>query len=104
MILIISLLSLENLSFAKGNLNQNVIERRSQSMKLLEELQTAVFKELLDDDFTRSGSKKYGKADHDLADAVKVIAKNRLLEDLEPRFHDSSNLNLLMTKCFVPDY
>jgi hypothetical protein len=76
------------LRFAKGNLNQNVIERRSQSVKLLEELQTAVFKELLDDDFTRSRSKKYGKSEHDIIDAVKIIAKNKLLEEIGPRFHD----------------
>jgi hypothetical protein len=78
----------ENLRFSKGNLNTNVIERRSQSLKLLEELQNLVVKELLEDDFTRSRSKKYGKGEHDVSDAVKLIIKNSLLEDLGPRFHD----------------
>jgi hypothetical protein len=79
---------LEALNMSKGNFSPEVVQRRGQSVQPLKDLRTALQKEMINDDFVRGRTTRYGKSEMDVEDAVQVIMKNRLLEHRGKRHHD----------------
>jgi hypothetical protein len=81
---------------SKGNLTTNTIERRSQTLKLLAELEDELDKALCLGKHSQSRTKRYEKSTVDLADAADAIIRNKLFDCIPGRAHDG---NLCVTSC-----
>jgi hypothetical protein len=87
-ILTTGLFSTDSLLASKGNMFTNVIERRSQTLRLVPELQAELENCLSEEHYAQSRSKKYDKNRIDLIDSTSAILNNQLLDYSGNRNHD----------------